>query len=413
MVVFMLKKKSIVAALIFSLLSLPSHSQFYKWVDENGKVHYSDKKPATDAVKMNVDRSVIPKPKIIGSANPVYYDENIPARWVIMEHLKYAPQDNSERKKKIAHFYFGADCTTPTSIHWQQLSEQYPEAMPKNNRYFQQITNTFYDSGYQIAVVENHEIERQLESTQGHRLVAHIIDMNLESCVQKMKNSQRSQNLNDFNINSFRTAQNWIQINWMLYDHDTKELIYENGTEGVSKIIKDQSSAIPAAVRESLRSATKHLLSDEKFVALLQSPPSQKTRIQNPAPPPSQGNRSSLDTVTDRFSEKYKKRAEFVEILTIANYLRIAAMEYYVHDNKWATDISDINLQLSELYSEDQVRSIKLRSDGTIELDVSPSFGRNTTIWLIPSDSNRRISITWQCQTNVETGNNVGSCKSF
>ena len=53
---------------LFSVLLLfasSSHAEVYRWVDENGKTHYSDKKPKTDAEditqavkKQNIDSSI-------------------------------------------------------------------------------------------------------------------------------------------------------------------------------------------------------------------------------------------------------------------------------------------------------------------------------------------------------------------
>jgi len=123
--------------------------------------------------------------------------------------------------------------------------------------------------------------------------------------------------------------------------------------------------------------------------------------------------RSNANELNGRLYDQFQQGVQFFEILIVANYVRMVTIEHYTSEGKWATDISDINLQLSELYSEGQVRSIGLRHDGTIELDVSPTFGRNTTIWLIPEDGNRGTSSTWQCKTNVEIGDNIGSCKSF
>lgn len=58
----------LIAAVLFSslnLFSLPTRAEVYRWVDEDGKVHYSDKKPKTDAEditrqvsKQNIDTSI-------------------------------------------------------------------------------------------------------------------------------------------------------------------------------------------------------------------------------------------------------------------------------------------------------------------------------------------------------------------
>ncbi len=38
----------LIIAVITSLLANTSHAEVYKWVDENGKTHFSDRKPETD-----------------------------------------------------------------------------------------------------------------------------------------------------------------------------------------------------------------------------------------------------------------------------------------------------------------------------------------------------------------------------
>jgi hypothetical protein len=58
----------LIAAALFSslnLFSLSTRAEVYRWVDEDGKVHYSDKKPKTDAEditrqvsKQNIDTSI-------------------------------------------------------------------------------------------------------------------------------------------------------------------------------------------------------------------------------------------------------------------------------------------------------------------------------------------------------------------
>lgn len=403
----------IITALLLSLVSLSSYSQVYKWVDEDGKVHYSDKKPANNAVEMNVGHEVMPSPKIIGDAKPIYYDGKYSARRVVMSQPVYFPGQTTGQNDKFSHFYFGGDCTTPTSINWEQLEEQYPAIIPKNNRYYKQISNAFYDNGYQLSIAEPQQIQRQLDLKKAHKLVAHVVDLKLDACVKNMRHDQHSQNLDDFNATAYKDAQNWIKVEWKLYAHDTKELIFSATTEGASNTIREKRSAIPMALRESLSNATSHLLARRDFVSLLQPPLPQENQSRATATPPAQKNGNAVKNVDDHFNNKYKQRAKFVEIITIANYLRIAATEHYAVEGEWATHLSDINLKLSELYSEDQVRSIRLRRDGTIELDVSPSFGSKTTIWLTPSDRNRRVTVSWQCQTNVEIGNKIGSCEAF
>lgn len=49
--------------LLLTTLALPSAADLYKWTDENGKVHFSDKQPGNAAAK------VIPKPEPVHTGN--------------------------------------------------------------------------------------------------------------------------------------------------------------------------------------------------------------------------------------------------------------------------------------------------------------------------------------------------------
>ncbi|GAB1267517.1 hypothetical protein NBRC116493_07700 [Aurantivibrio infirmus] len=404
---FMLSIKNLILILILSSLALSSHSQVYKWIDDDGKVHYSDKKPAEDAIDMNITQDVMPAPKEITKASPIYYSGDNSARWVLIDTLDYAPIEQNG-KPKIALFYFGGDCALPTSIYWEELERYYPEVIPKGTRYFNRISSAFYGNGYQIAATETEKMNRQLIASQAHRLEAQIVDMKLEACAIKLRYNQHAQNLNEFTSRDFKIAQNWMKINWRLYDNASDKLIYENTSEGAAKSNEKNRGAIPYAIRDSLHEATLQLLSDPNFVALLKSPVS--NRVTTPPPPQP---KSTLEKIRDTFTGKYKDRTRFVNILTGTSYLKAAATEHYANDGQWATSLTDLKLEVSDLFSADQVRSITLRFDGTIDLDVSPAFGSNTAIWLIPDEKNNGALISWRCQTNVGAGDDVGGCTSF
>lgn len=57
----------ILAAL--ALLSLPAHSQLYKWVDSQGKVHYSDTPPPAGAQKSKTIQAPSPAPAAPAAAS--------------------------------------------------------------------------------------------------------------------------------------------------------------------------------------------------------------------------------------------------------------------------------------------------------------------------------------------------------
>lgn len=66
-------KNTIIAILLLQLFSHPVHSEIYKWIDENGQVHYGDK-PKNKKKSKKVPYKAPPK------QNSAPTTENIPAR---------------------------------------------------------------------------------------------------------------------------------------------------------------------------------------------------------------------------------------------------------------------------------------------------------------------------------------------
>ncbi len=65
----MMYKKSFILSVsaIFFLLSSPLSASVYKWVDENGQVHYGERPGNTEAEKVTIRQNETTKPRIIKS----------------------------------------------------------------------------------------------------------------------------------------------------------------------------------------------------------------------------------------------------------------------------------------------------------------------------------------------------------
>ena len=64
-----------VTLLLFLLVPLANHAGVYKWIDDNGKVHYGDKPITTQpSVEINVDDSA-PAPSLHGGLDQLSREE--------------------------------------------------------------------------------------------------------------------------------------------------------------------------------------------------------------------------------------------------------------------------------------------------------------------------------------------------
>ena len=77
-----MERYQIIILLFFALLMQPSHAQIYKWKDANGKVHFSDKKPANKKsenihLKINTYKSVTIDPAIFKNTKKTNTNKNV------------------------------------------------------------------------------------------------------------------------------------------------------------------------------------------------------------------------------------------------------------------------------------------------------------------------------------------------
>ncbi len=89
--------KTLVTLLLTSTFSV--HAGVYKWVDENGKVHYGDQpKAAQPAVEMNVDDTAVTVPAFGGD---ISREEKRERLLEAMEEDRLEKQEKQEKQKAI------------------------------------------------------------------------------------------------------------------------------------------------------------------------------------------------------------------------------------------------------------------------------------------------------------------------
>jgi len=90
-----------VALLFLFMVPLINHAGVYKWVDDNGKVHYSDRPITTQpSVEMNIDDSA-PKPSFSGGDDRLSREEKRERLLQSMQEDRIEKQEQREKQKAL------------------------------------------------------------------------------------------------------------------------------------------------------------------------------------------------------------------------------------------------------------------------------------------------------------------------
>lgn len=396
------------------------YAGIYKWVDEDGKVHYSDKQPQQGATSLNIKSPGLPQPASVKPAKPIPYTGDEPARWLIYSEPKISERLVSNPQKQVAHFYFGPDCVSPTSLNWGDFEARYENALPDWQRAMQRVDDPLFKLGYRLQKSIPHRLTTQLKKTKGLLLDIEIVDIKLEICAPDLGNrlSRRkdtikySQNLDNFSLAAFTRSQSRMKVRWILRDSKNSAPLYQGYSEGVSDTKLRHSGRPQQALTDSLNLALQGLFSNASFVKLLkQDRLSQNTAFrQKAATAPNSATGPILSNLSDKLGNRYIKKAKFANALGIVQPLKMMVVEHYMREGRWPLNFSDIGLESHKLQEPDLVDSVDIIQHGTISVDVSSVFGQGAVFWLTPTDKDIRIQ--WRCTTNIDQSLVPGSCKT-
>ena len=90
---------SIIAVLLYALITAPSHAQVYKWTDESGQVHYGDRPDNTQAEQVKIRKNETTTPRAKDEEKIDYLKDKNKAESEKAEELKEQKMTNKEKRK--------------------------------------------------------------------------------------------------------------------------------------------------------------------------------------------------------------------------------------------------------------------------------------------------------------------------
>ncbi len=258
-----------------------AHAQVYKWTDENGKVHFTDKPPQQLEVKPEVVRI---KPKktsssakfpTIAKLEPIRNLAATDAKSVLLEHLSLEYDDSNGDENALGTTYKYTREAGVKAAKLRQSDTPPAAALPclsagnltlNNAKYIlkqvdfsKPFNEVFEDNGY--AVAADKTFAMQESASNDLSLAAVVTDIRLAHC-----GSRTSPDLRTFTQNA-----TYLKVHWKVFDNLARRVVFETTSEGIDDHFKQSPRYNGAAISASLafRQATEHLLAQPEFVDIL------------------------------------------------------------------------------------------------------------------------------------------------
>ncbi len=263
---------AILVLLALTLTSFDSQAQLYKWVDENGKIHYSDKEPddKTDSKVIPQDQksSVQYQRTSTTSAKPIIRPYEKTARKLHLLDTRYLWKSESQvnQTTKIGVYHSGKGCTSRGAMTTPDIFVYHKSLFPSEADLTYRINKIINGLDYDSERTEKYRLLGRLKKTGGLSLHAEIIEMDFKTCAPGIRKSERLKKVNKISVHRFTKHRIKLKVNWQLRTNRDQDVIFEATTAG-NYNGWSQSTPSKTALGNALESAVLMLFSDQEFVA--------------------------------------------------------------------------------------------------------------------------------------------------
>ncbi len=255
--------------LIFTSTGL--HADLYKWIDENGKVHYSDK--ITDKNKGAKHKSIDLKKGKTASLNQQMAGKAIirpyekTARTLHLLDTVYHWKKNSEvgRSFKLGAYHSGKACTSRGAIKIPDVLIHHNNLLPNEKNLTRHAVQVINGLDYQAIRTQRYELIKKLRQTGGLSLHSEVIELNIQTCAPNARYGKAIFQPEKISSSSFTKNRIKLKVKWQLKSNRDQNLVYTIETRGVYNGWNKHTSA-NKAIQLAIESALVTLFSDRDFI---------------------------------------------------------------------------------------------------------------------------------------------------
>lgn len=410
---FRIQAGSILLALTLTLFSPHGLAELYKWVDENGDVHYSDKALADQKKSTAISTEGKNKVQYTGrqkpGARPIMKPvDQIHPRLHLVE-VRYTWKKNllGGKPEKIGVYHVGKGCTTRGAIMAPEVFTRHDELLPNQYTLPPLVVDVVGKLGYDISQTSKSILEKALKATGGIVLDAEITAINLKTCAPKIYSEEHLKPVESIAPYKFHKNRVSLRIHWQLRDNSNQVVLYETDTEGEFNGWKNPTD--PArAIGNAMQAAVKNLFARQEFVdRLLETEVTERPKKVPKArplrlPPPVPEDTGFFATLKNLLSpDSTRTRARVTQALVEISALKNHVIYYYQNEGDWPEDLSALGISNSTFYGSDTIDIVDFEADGSIVAALKSTIGSNKFLTLQPQIDDINI-VRWHCYSNLE-----------
>ena len=429
--------KHIIALSMFAIISFGSPAELYKWVDENGKTHYSDKAP--ESSKKTV---ILPQNNPAKNArrnaeikDPIIKPYEIESRKILMTEVIYRWRKQTEisKVKKIGSYYLGDHCSPRGPITVPQVYLHHSEFFPSESGLPRSIKSTAESFGYDVEVIFPKYLVKRLVETDGLNLQVEIVNLDLHSCAPVYKPAAIV-SPKKLKARKFKRNRVYLEIKWKLREGRDQNVIYETTTSAFQDDwhqIKLADDVITSAVRQG----TANLFADEEFIARITRQSSAGDAITTTGEVVANQTRPELEpgfwskylsvfstnseqSIQNKLYSNIELKAKLANVFAEIHAIKMQSISFYVSNNYWPRKIGEIGLKDVLFTNHKFISALFLDSSGTISADLkSDVFGPNKMLQLSPDVESYKkgssMGIEWTCYSNMDISLLPSNCEAL
>ncbi len=412
------RMKATCTGLIFLLtlicgVSGSAHAQLYKWVDEHGNTHYSDRDPD----KPNAS-TITPDPTPSQQAidrttrlNPLLLPYGKKSRRLVLSDALLNWRQTGTNKQKLGIYYLGRFCTTRGAIYTPDVYTYHPRFIPTETSIPVALKKAIDHLGYEIHVVLPRDLDYRMQQYDGLYLQAKINKLDLHSCAP-VHSLTRTISPKKITWSSFTKNRASVSAEWSLFRKLGEDPVFTAVTQGYSDNWNSNEHA-DRTVNQALVIAANNLFADQRFIDLITYEASAETAAQEPPEPATEEQSWWSKFIPDMKSpisrmidNQLVMRAKLSGVLAEASRLKMSSVSYFMTNNEWPTIVQDIGLNDRLFDNHELIAGLNLHRDGAFTLDLKQEiFGPSRILRMTPdTDSyldNGSLSLDWTCASNL------------
>jgi hypothetical protein len=389
-------------------------AELYKWVDDKGKMHYSDKKPVEEgktevqSVKLSKKALSTDEPMVKAIIRP--YERS--ARKLLLLDTTYGWRRNVEqaKDKKIGVYYAGKACLARGAMKFPEVFTRHKSFFPTETDITYRIKKIIQSLDYKAQKTNRYKLLKQLESSGGLSLHSDFVDLDFDTCAPSKDKFSKIKELSQISDYQFTKHRVKVKIRWQLKTRRDQQLIYETTTRGYYDGWHD-SSLPREALFSAVENSTLKLFSDQDFInkiLVIESVPdgleSPKDSIQSDVSPQSM---PTSDPDSNQVSAKFNPyivKAKLASALSEITQLKVGMTEYFYTHAKWPANLTDLGLSESMFSNSKTISDVIFQSDGSLVAELRNLFGEDKFLRMTPVLYPSGIAgiSSWECSSNLQ-----------